>query len=316
MHPEIEALLTPISRLNRDALKAMRQQGGGVTDSEARYMVDLYYTMQDMRIITGNQTSALDRDAKKTNKTPEPHDSLDWVNTQFRTLEEQIKKILTIYIEQHELYWFFEKTTGIGPVLVAGLLAHIDITKAPTAGHIWSFAGLNPNSEWNKGEKRPFNARLKTICWKIGESFVKTSNHPNGFYGRLYKERKVFEWSRNLSGENTQAASKELNKKKFRNGTDSKAWLTGQCSTELARSMLEEGNTPTMEKCKSEEGTPMLPPAQLHARAKRYAVKLFLSHLQYCWWQQSTGEAPPKPYVIAFGEHAHMIEPPQLISTH
>jgi hypothetical protein len=44
------------------------------------------------------------------------------------------------------------------------LLARIDIVKAPTAGHIWRYAGLDPTVRWNKGEKRPWNAGLKVLC--------------------------------------------------------------------------------------------------------------------------------------------------------
>ena len=54
----------------------------------------------------------------------------------------------------------------------AGLMANIDITKVQTAGQIQAFAGLDPTREWNKGEKRPYNARLKALCWKIGQCFI------------------------------------------------------------------------------------------------------------------------------------------------
>ena len=53
-----------------------------------------------------------------------------------------------------------------------------------------------------------------------------------------------------------------------------------------------------------------LPPAQLHARAKRYAVKLFLAHWQHVAWEIRFGEAPPKPYALTQLQHAHYIAPP------
>jgi hypothetical protein len=53
---------------------------------------------------------------------------------------------------------------GIGPVLAAGLAAYIDITRTPTVSALWSLAGLNPTAVWGKGEKRPWNAQLKTLC--------------------------------------------------------------------------------------------------------------------------------------------------------
>ena len=46
---------------------------------------------------------------------------------------------------------------------------------------------MNPTVEWKKGEKRPWNASLKVLCWKIGESFVKVSSNPKDFYGKLVR---------------------------------------------------------------------------------------------------------------------------------
>ena len=33
MHPEIEALITPVFKLNRDMTQALKQNGGGITDN-------------------------------------------------------------------------------------------------------------------------------------------------------------------------------------------------------------------------------------------------------------------------------------------
>jgi len=45
-------------------------------------------------------------------------------------------------------------------------------------------------------------------------------------------------------------------------------------------------------------------------RAKRYAVKMFLSHYQHVGHVLLHGTPPPAPYIIAHGEHAHYIPPP------
>lgn len=372
MYHDIESMLTPIHKLAQDMAKGLRQSGGGITDNEARYLVDLYYNMQSNRIAIGNQSKGLDRDAKKAGNAAEPHEAIDWTGKQFAVLEENVAKLLAIYTETHPMAWFFEHTIGIGPILAAGLLAHIDITKAPTAGHVWRFAGLDPNVQWcsrdqakaiwseTKGPsieerltlvaerigrnpanllhmathkpdgtaiklteanaiaaiaRKPFNGPLKTLCWKIGESFTKTCNHPNGFYGRVYRERKAQEWARNLDGRLADQATRALTGKKIGKQTDAHAWYSGGCSADKARVLLESGTTPTPAACQADDdhpGTPMLPPAQIQMRSQRYAVKLFLSHLQECWWRQETGTEPPAPYVIAHGGHAHYIAPPQL----
>jgi hypothetical protein len=55
-----------------------------------------------------------------------------------------------------------------------------------------------------------------------------------------------------------------------------------------------------------------LPQAQIHARARRYAVKLFLSHYHVEAYKQRFGKEPPLPYPIQFLGHAHMIERPDI----
>jgi len=55
-----------------------------------------------------------------------------------------------------------------------------------------------------------------------------------------------------------------------------------------------------------------LPPAHIHARAKRYAVKLFLSGYFEVGYELLHGKKPPLPYPIAILGHAHKIEPPML----
>lgn len=314
MHPEIEALITPVFKLNRDMTQALKQNGGGITDNEARFLVDLFYTMQDQRIRCNNQVKGLDRDAKKAETQAEPHDALDWTLTQFKTLELQIEKLLGIYVSMHPMAWFFEQTVGIGGILAAGLLAHIDIHKAPTAGHIWNFAGLNPDIKWEKKTKRPWNADLKKIAWKIGDSFVKQSSHPRDFYGKVYRERKAFEWQRNMAGTMREQAASYLGAKNYGSDTDARAWYSGQCDPAKVRECLEQGRAPTAATCKANDGkgVAMLPPAQIDMRARRYAVKLFLSHLQQRWYETEFRTAPPKPFAISQLGHAHVIEPPQV----
>jgi hypothetical protein len=58
------------------------------------------------------------------------------------------------------------------------------------------------------------------------------------------------------------------------------------------------------------EGLRMLPPGHIHERAKRYAVKLFLSALHEVWYYYRYGTRPPKPYPITHLGHAHYMPPP------
>ena len=55
-----------------------------------------------------------------------------------------------------------------------------------------------------------------------------------------------------------------------------------------------------------------LPPAQIHARARRYAVKLFLSHVHQVMFEDYYKTDAPKPYCFEKLEedHRHFIAPP------
>lgn len=264
--------LPAIIRLTRDLKTAARV----LSAQEARFLVDAYYQMQEDRIRADHQQRSL-------SQSGEPNSLMDWLSEQRAALERQVAKALDHYSASLPVGQWARSVTGIGPVIAAGLLAHIDIQKAPTAGHIWRYAGLDPTTKWDKGQKRPWNAALKTLCWKIGESFVKVSGRDDAFYGKVYVERKAIETQRNAEGLFAAQAQAALAAKKY--GADTQA-----------RKFYEAGQ---------------LPPAHIHARAKRYAVKLFLSHLQHVWWEVENGEAPAKPYILtAEGGHAHYIAPP------
>ena len=264
------AIRVPVRKLDRDMVEA----ASALTATEARYLVDSYYAMQGGRIRANNQIRAL-------TTSGEPHESIAWLSTESRVLEESVRRALDAYSAGHPVGKRMRTVVGVGPVISAGLLAHIDITRAPTAGAIWRYAGLDPTSEWKKGEKRPFNAGLKTLCWKLGESFVKTCNHKDSVYGRLYRERKDAEIANNEAGAFADQAKAKLEKFKIGKTTDAyKAYSVGK-----------------------------LPPAHIHARARRVAVKMFLSHLHEVWYEVEFGTKPPVPYVFEHAGHVHKLDP-------
>jgi hypothetical protein len=274
------------ARLSKD----LRAAAATMVDDEARYLVDAYYIMQDQRIRASGQLRAM---------KDEPNAVLGWVEDQASGMELQVKAALERYAKAHKVGSWLMAQVGIGPVIAAGLLAHLDIHKAQTAGAFWSFAGLSTQEvetdsgdkllltkRWEKGTKRPFNATLKTLCWKIGESFVKVSGNENAFYGRLYAERKALETERNERGDYARQASHKLATTKIGKTTDAyKAYSVGK-----------------------------LPPAHIHARAKRYSVKMLLSHLHEVWYEIEFGEKPPKPFAISILGHAHYIAPPDVMA--
>ena len=266
---ELEAL----NKLKRD----IKNAGTTLSKEEARYLVDLYYQMQEYRKASDNQVRQLQKEDNK-----EPHETLAFFANNFRTLERNIKSVLQVYAESKPIGQWMLSICGIGPVISAGLMANIDITKVQTAGQIQAFAGLDPTREWNKGEKRPYNARLKTLCWKIGQCFIKVQNNEEDVYGKIFAIRKAYEIERNEKGELADQAKAKLEKYNIGKNTDAYKWYS-------------QGK---------------LPPAHINQRASRYAVKIFLSHLFSVWYEMEHKEKPPKPYAITILNHAHEIPIP------
>lgn len=299
-------LLESVERLSRDVVKA----ASTFNKDEARFLVDAYYQMQENRIRSSLQVRDL-------SKAGEPHAVLEWLAKQNEVLEGQIKRALERYVEGDAIGAWMLSIVGIGPVIAAGLLAHIDIHKAKTPGHIYSFAGLDPRAVWRKGEKRPWNATLKTLCWKIGESFVKQSSREGAFYGQVYLNRKDLEWQLNTMGALAEKAKEALEKRKFGDDTEAILWYSACLTPEDVEVYMNTDPARRLGLVKKlarepGSGVAMLPPAHIQARAKRYAVKMFLSHLWEVWYAYEFRTKPPQMYVHAHLGHADKIKPPNL----
>ena len=240
---------------------------------EARMLVDTYYLLQRHRIRMGNQISgaAISDGSLIHTYYGQVHD-----------LEKSMPRELGKWAKATPEGEWALGIKGIGPVLAAGLVAHIDIEDAPTAGHIWRFAGLDPTVKWEKGQKRPFNASLKVICWKIGDSFVKVSGRDGASYGQWYRVRKAYEIERNERGGNAEAAAETL--------------ATRNIKDKPTRTVYESGK---------------LPAGRIDLRARRWAVKLFLSHYQEVAFEAHFHTAPPAPYAVSILNHGHRIAPDQ-----
>lgn len=235
-------------------------------------VVELYYDCQKLRTMHANKE-----------RSEGAGQLVGWLAYWLRIGEETIYGKLKGWVESDkatpEAKWSYSQS-GIGPVIACGLAAHIDVTKADHSSSVWKFAGLAPGSDRKtKGVKLPYNARLKTLCWKLGESFVKVSGKEGATYGKLYVEYKLEEIRRNDSGLYAEQAKRELATKKIKD--------------KATKEKLESGK---------------LIDDHLHSRAKRKAVKMFLSH----YWaigREARGLSVSEPYAIAILKHSRMIEP-------
>lgn len=294
-----------ITRLDRDMRSASRLLG----QREARYLVDCYYAIQDFRIQAAGQVRA-------SAESEEPNRVLEWLFDSMRRLEGDVQKSLGEFSDRYLIGQWLQSLVGIGPVISAGLLAHLDVRGCKTAGHFWSFAGLDPTKKWEKKTKRPWNAKLKVLLWKAGESFIKFQGHEDDYYGKMFVERKASEWAQNLSGKNAEAAARALSEKNYGADTIARAWYEGNVKVSWAEQAVADGDGfPATLPAKSRPKSPevaMLPPAHVHARARRWVEKVFLSHVHHAMYHNYYGEDPERPYVFEKcpGDHRHFIPLP------
>lgn len=260
------------AKLSRD----LREASQMMEAREARFLVDNYYLIQEMRKRAGNQGKAM-------SKADEPHTILDSMYGDVTKLEGFLQSSLDVYSANHPVGDWMRSIKGIGPVLAAGLLAHIDIRECPSVGHIYSFAGLISGQKWEKGQRRPWNASLKTLCWKIGQSFVYFSgpNNPSP-YGIRYRAWKELYIARNEAGLFAEKAKQTLEERNYRRDTEAyKAYIQGK-----------------------------FPPGRIDLMARRKAVKLFLSHLHNFWYEHEFKTEPPAPYVMVYANRVDYIPRP------
>jgi hypothetical protein len=115
--------------------------------------------------------------------------------------------------------------------------------------------------------KRPWNAALKVLAWKLGESFIKTSNKDGDVYGHLILAKRDALAILNESLAFKDAAAEVL--KRSPKHAQRAVYLTGR-----------------------------LPAGHILSRAKRYGVKLFFAHLFEVSWQLKYGTESPRPFIF------------------
>jgi hypothetical protein len=353
-----------LEHLSKDQIEASAL----LDPAEVRFLVDAYYAVfQRPRIRFNNQIKAIERA-----RNNEPHTVLDWLKKGSEIMENQIKVALLGYTKSKDLGQYLRSIYGIGPVIAAGLLAHIDWT-VPTVGHVWRYAGLDPSCEWlsrervdellqveatenftelverccaktnrksayyyasvrTQGEKptrvnfiawltkRPWNASVKTMAWKAGQSFIKLQNKPKDMYGKFYVMRKISEVANNDQGRYADQA--EVKKGKVGKSTDAWPWYAGcypagttaaymALADVFAKEQLiaERARLLHDRKVKPGQGCQMLPPLHISARAQRWMTKLFLSHVHFVGHWLATGNLAPSPYPVEHMGHVHIIPP-------
>lgn len=309
---------------------------------EARWLVDYFYAIQDFRIQADGQARAVSQGADAGTAILS-----EALGGGMKAIEERIAKALDNYSSEHVPGVWAKSITGIGPVLSAGLLAHLDIEQAPTVGHWWRFAGLDPSVRWLGSEKaramvgesmgadkKVTRALVEALAQKtnlnadrlwdrslptkrVGDKWVVTGDTPTreslirALAKRPYNDSlKVLCWKIGDSFKKQKGRESDVYGRLYesRKAQEVERNEAGMFADQAATS-LRERNIRDADLRKTYEAG-KLPAGRLDLRAMRYTVKLFLSHFHAVSYEVRFGTAPPHPYVVEHLGHAHLIGVP------
>lgn len=288
---------------------------------EARALVRQYYAIQRFRLRAEAQSRA----------TQMP--TLDLLARVFAILEAQCEKILDVYTDTHPMGTWLRGIKGIGPVLSAGLLAYIDIERVDYVGRVYSYAGLVPSEKlFESNGKRNYNATFKSICFKIARSFVMLSNHPDCYYGKIYKEAKEKLTKRNESGGYADVARRKLERALGRlSAAQRERWLQRLEAALSPEDLSDVRILPAVDEVHEDEDNDeendekkkkdvlgaiwtwhkgKLTASHIDLMARRIAIKIFLDHVCRVWAKRELGRDLPPPYPISILGHDGFIPPP------
>ena len=160
-------------------------------DVTLRALVDLRdRTLQKSRIAFSNRLSAIERgDDTVSNGTVR---LLERWHERFDDLESELDNDIKDMVKGNDLIECMTEVKGVAEILAAQVISMIDIERADTVSALWRYAGYGVvNGEREKpikGEVLHYNKRLKTSCYKVGSSFLK-SNSP---YRQIYDNAKEY----------------------------------------------------------------------------------------------------------------------------
>lgn len=223
-------------------------------------------------------------------------------------LEKRAIRVAADSVKHEPVYKWLTSVKGIGPSLAAQLIGLAPAEKFPHPGHLFSYAGLTPEKGNREGQDHRYSRRLKALAYKLAKSQVMV----DGDYRPWYERRKLYEWRKNLEGQNAEVALKSA--KQYGRDTTAYLWASGKMDPKkVAMWLAGEFRVRNPEKpvelvAKDGQGLPMIPPAHVEARTLRWLAKLILDHYWQVAYYYRTGQVWV-PYAIAHLGHVDRIDP-------
>lgn len=206
------------------------------------------------------------------------------VQTNARKYEDSYKKLMMDFVESEPIYKeFLEHIKGISSVLSANLIKEFGYCyNAPHISSLWKYCGMHVRDGQaptrKRGEKLEFSSRLRTMVWKISDSFVKQRTP---YYREIYDKEKV---RQNKLLEDVMNALSDDEKKELKKIT----------KRDEKRAFFNRFN-------------PKAPVSLMNAelRARRKMIKIFLAHYWMCA-KELTNQEITRPYTEDKLGHKHI----------
>ena len=329
--------LSLLARLSKDVRLTSRE----LSRDEARGLVDMYYKLQHQRIALAGQIRAINQGADE----PETTNVLSFFQSQVETLENQIRAALGEYAQKFVAGRWAQSIVGIGPVISAGLLCHIDIERAKHASQVWRYAGIAAPSVdvWlgQDGAKK-FVVELEEMAgddaddpeFLLNLAAAKTKRRVETLRGwaTKYGKNKLTRtgiinalarrpWNADFKTLVTYKLGESFVKQQNREGAyygqlyarRKAAYMVANDEgrfAERAAQILRSKNYSKDTDAYAALSKGKLPQAQLHAMARRIAAKMLLAHFHHVLYETHYGHAPEKPWIVEHGGHVDYEAPP------
>jgi hypothetical protein len=263
--------------------------------SQLAAVVQAREEVQRMRIRLGNRRLATERGMDDPSLIPGVVAGLD---ARIAKIEDDLTgEMGSLMREARPIALAAVQVLGVGPTTIARILAEIDIRKAPSRSSLHKFAGYAPgfdrmvkgeleDGKRKRGEKRPYNARLRVACFNQGEALLiqGISRIKKSAWPAAKPDERTEQWQA-LSWQERFGLAKRFGAELY------------ACDY-LERRAATDGD----EKWASEEHRNM--------DAIRRMMKLWLSHLWEVWRGLEGLETPPPyPMTAMGGGHSGYIAP-------
>lgn len=107
--------------------------------------------------------------------------------------ENDMLKDAASVFESSQIWFWCDRTRGLGQKAALTFLGYINPERSPTLGNIWSMIGLTPDSRLKKGEQGHSNPLVKGMIYVIAQNIIRAQDP---YYYRIYALKKQYYYQR------------------------------------------------------------------------------------------------------------------------